>query len=72
MIKERDGEGRLRFVSWSQRLQSIDVDVVHRVKDRHVNDDASPDTGSKGCHLQDELERCKDLETSSGIPTTLL
>ena len=40
-MKERDDNGRLKFVSLSQRLQSIDVDVVRRVRGQHANDDAT-------------------------------
>ena len=49
-------------MSLSQRLQSIDVDVVRRVRGQHANDDAAPATGIlvllTGCW------KCKDLEVT--------
>lgn len=64
------GRNRLRFQGLSQRLQGVDIDIVHRVRPRGNHDismNPTPETGEKGCYLQDELERCKDLETTSSF-----
>lgn len=58
----------IRFENLSQRLQKVNVDVVHRVHATGSLDtglSAAPSTGSLGCHFQDELEQRKDLDTAS-------
>lgn len=62
--KAVNADGRLRFKKMHDRTAAIDIDIVHRVKGRLHTEDAAPQTGEMGCHLQDELELCKDLDTS--------
>lgn len=62
-----ESQNRFRFQSLSQKLQNINVDVVHRVKQTGSLDAtvAIPESGSQGCFFQDELENLKDLNLSS-------
>jgi hypothetical protein len=62
-----DSENRFRFQSLSQKLQNINVDVIHRVKQTGALDAtvAVPESGGSGCFFQDELENHKDLNVSS-------
>jgi len=62
--KARTADGRLRFKKMHDRKAAIDIDIVHRVKGKLHTEDDAPQTGQMGCHLQDELELCKDLDTS--------
>lgn len=67
-LNNTDSVNRIRFENLSQRLQKVNVDVVHRIHAKgslDLNRSLVPDTGSLGCHFQDELEQCKDLETTS-------
>jgi len=65
------GSNRIRFESFSQKLQRVDVDVVHRV--RHANggmDSSSMDTpfsGDHGSFFFDELERIKSLDSTANF-----
>ena len=62
----RNDDGRLRFRNLNQRLNEVDVDVIHRVKSgKREFEGTAPDTGELGCHFQDELELCKDLDKYS-------
>ena len=65
-LNTSEGRNRIRFVNLSERLQQINVDVIHRVNQvgslSNAGSDAIPEMGAKGCHFQDELERCKDLD----------
>ena len=64
--KVRNDDGRLRFRNLNQRLGEVDVDVIHRVKSgKREFEGTAPDTGELGCHFQDELEVCKDLDKYS-------
>lgn len=62
-LNHTEGKNRIRFDTVSNRLQRINTDVVHRVKD-HSNDIKDPDTGNLGCYFQDELIQCARLDTS--------
>jgi hypothetical protein len=67
-LNETGGANRLRFEKLSQRLQRINIDVVHRVHAKGSLDlsvSKKPETGDLGCHFQDELEQCKELDTAS-------
>ena len=69
-LNDTDSRNRLRFQNLAHRLKKINVDVVHRIRAQGSLDtlaSATPDTGLKGCHFQDELERCKELHTSSAF-----
>lgn len=67
-LNNSEGTNRIRFENLSQRLQKINVDILHKVHDNstvlQVNNN-DPDSGSLGCFFQDELEQLKKLETSS-------
>ena len=67
-INRTEGANRLRFESLAEKLKRIDTDIIHKVKaagSANSSTAALPDTGKRGCFFQDELELCKDLETSS-------
>ena len=67
-LNDTESSNRLRFQKLAHRLKKINVDVVHRIRAHGSIDtwtSAAPDTGVRGCHFQDELERCKELYTSS-------
>lgn len=64
------GKNHIKFSKLSQRLQKVNVDIIHRVRskgglDTHLS--AVPETGERGCHFQDELERCKGLDPASSF-----
>ena len=64
------GRNRLRFKKLSRRVQDVDVDIVHRVRPVGYLDASmapAPESGEKGCYLQDELDRCNELETSASF-----
>ena len=64
------GRNRLRFRSLSDRIHGVDIDVMHRVRSEGFLDTSlnkTPETGSSGCYFQDELERCKELETMTSF-----
>ena len=67
-LNSTSSNNRLRFEKLSSRLQNLNVDVVHRVRES-ANLDASksklPQRGETGCFFQDELDRCKELEMAS-------
>ena len=65
--KARNEHGRLRFKNLHSRKAAVDVDIVHRVKGKLHGEDAAPQTGEMGSHLQDELETCKDLDLSKEL-----
>jgi hypothetical protein len=62
-----DSANRFRFQKLSEKLQNINIDVVHRVKQIGSLDAtvSVPDSGNQGCFFQDELENHKDLNLSS-------
>ena len=64
--KTGDGSNRFRFNKKAQRLKEISVDVQHQTKLPDTLDTAAilPSTGSRGCHFQDQLESCKNLDSS--------
>ena len=66
-LNSTEGSNRIRFENISSRLQNLNVDVVHRVRESgllDINKSSLPETGQEGCFFQDELERCKELELS--------
>ena len=67
-VNTSGGPNRLRFENLSRQLSKVNIDVVHRVhEDSALNTalHATPSTGQLGCHFQDELENCKERETSN-------
>jgi U3 small nucleolar RNA-associated protein 20 len=59
-----------RFEKLSQKLQKINVDIVHRViapgsMDLQLH--AAPSTGEQGCFLQDELDQLRHLDTTTSF-----
>ena len=67
-LNTTSSSNRVRFSNLSQRLQRVNVDVIHRVHAHgslNIHQSSAPSTGSLGCHFQDELEQCKSLDTSS-------
>jgi hypothetical protein len=59
-VNHTQSKKRIRFESISQRLQNINVDILHKVS---VKTESKPDSGELGSLFQDELENCKKLET---------
>lgn len=69
-VNTAGGPNRLRFENLSRQLSKVNIDVVHRVhEDSTLNSalHAAPSTGQLGCHFQDELENCKEKETSNSF-----
>ena len=65
-LNKTEGTNRFKFEKKAARVQQVNVDVVHqtRLPDTLDTSHATPDSGSKGCHFQDELENRKNLDTS--------
>lgn len=66
-LNNTEGTNRIRFENLSQRLQKINVDILHKVRDDSVvlkANTKAPDSGALGCYFQDELEQMKRLETA--------
>ncbi len=67
-LNTTDGKNRFRFAKKSERIQKLDIDIIHRVRAKRTLDVTSlnaPTSGEKGCYLQDELERCKEHDSTS-------
>ena len=67
-LNTTDSANRIRFSNLSERLQRVNIDVIHRVRSGgslDIHQSVAPSTGTLGCHFQDELENCKSLETNS-------
>jgi U3 small nucleolar RNA-associated protein 20 len=64
-LNSTESKNRFRFEKISERLSRVNVDVVHKVRQVGTLDAVIPDSGSQGCYLQDELERCKDFDLTS-------
>jgi hypothetical protein len=65
-LNSAGGANRLRFEKFSKRVQKVNVDVVHKVRSNAVAlDSVVPDSGNFGCYFQDQLEQCKNLDSSS-------
>jgi hypothetical protein len=67
-LNSTESSNRIRFENLSQRLQKVNVDILHKVHDNSTvleANDKIPDTGRLGCYFQDELEQLKKLETSA-------
>eukprot|EP01032_Pedospumella_encystans_P036266 gene36266-41027_t len=60
------GANRIRFEKLSERLQKVNIDILHKVNTVGAlqTTEAVPDSGELGCFFQDELEQAKKLETS--------
>jgi hypothetical protein len=64
-LNSTEGKNRLRFETLSERLQKVNIDILHQVrKPVSLLATAAPDTGELGCFFQDELEQCRKLDTS--------
>lgn len=57
---------RIRFEKLSERLQNINIDVLHRIRDNDRLDPNNnrPKSGDMGCFFQDELQHCFRMDTS--------
>ena len=64
-LNSTESKNRLRFQTISERLSRVNVDVVHKIRQTGALDEEVPDTGTQGCFFQDELERCKDFDSTS-------
>lgn len=64
--KSGDGKNRFRFNKKAERIKHVNVDVLHqtRLPDTLDTANALPETGSRGCHFQDQLESNKNLDSS--------
>jgi hypothetical protein len=65
-LNTTSGNNRIRFEKLSERLQKVNVDILHHVSNvgsLQTTQDA-PDSGELGCFFNDELEQCRKLETS--------
>lgn len=60
------GANRIRFEKLSERLQKVNIDILHKVNTVGAlqTTEAAPDSGELGCFFQDELDQCKKMETS--------
>lgn len=61
-----NGANRIRFEKLSERLQRVNIDILHKVSTVGAlqTTETVPDSGELGCFFQDELEQAKKLETS--------
>jgi hypothetical protein len=66
-LNTTESVNRLRFENFSNKLQRINTDVIHKIRHEGSLDVTQliPDQGDLGCHFQDELERLKDLDLAS-------
>lgn len=66
-LNSTQGTNRFKFQKRSDRVKQVSFDVVHKTKLPDALDigHALPDTGARGCHFQDALEGCKNLDASS-------
>jgi len=67
-LNTTDSKNRIRFETISERLQKINVDIVHKTDvsgSLNLVTSKTPETGSLGCYFQDELELYKTLDISS-------
>lgn len=65
-LNHTEGHNRFRFENLSERLQNVDVDIIHRAKQMGTLGISSlPETGETGCYFQDELENLKELYLTS-------
>lgn len=62
-LNHTNGQNRFRFENLSERLQLINIDIIHTTKNKNLSN--LPDTGINGCYFQDELENLKDLTLTS-------
>lgn len=64
---DEEGKIRIRFETLSQRLQKINVDILHKSTNNFYLQSTvvQPETGELGCFVFDELERLKTLDMST-------
>lgn len=64
--KSGNGKNRFKFHKRAERVSQVNVDVVHQTKlpDTLDTSHVVPETGTRGCHFQDQLESCKNLDSS--------
>ena len=64
--KSGTGTNRFRFNKKADRINQVNVDVLHQTKLPNTLDTAHelPESGLRGCHFQDQLEVCKNLDSS--------
>jgi hypothetical protein len=61
-LNHTESHNRFRFEKLSERLQNVDIDIVHRSSQIGTLGIANlPETGQSGCYFQDELENLKEL-----------
>jgi Down-regulated in metastasis len=61
---------RYKFQNKRTRARGVDVDVTHKLRtEGYLDADSStlPEAGDGGCFFQDELERAKELNTTSAF-----
>lgn len=65
-VNSTSGNNRIRFETLSERLQKVNIDILHQTSNvgSLQTTQVAPDSGELGCFLQDELEQSKKLETS--------
>lgn len=66
-VNTTESSNRIRFEKLSQRLQKIDVDIVHKAQRENLyldNGTKLSSTQKFACYFQDELDQCSKLETS--------
>jgi hypothetical protein len=65
-VNKSESSNRIRFQTLSQRLQNVNVDILHKAPQQVSLDPKIllPDSGQMGCFFLDELEQCKKLETA--------
>jgi U3 small nucleolar RNA-associated protein 20 len=66
-LNNTESTNRIRFEKVSQRLQKVNVDILHTVHDDSIVSEVNnhgPDTGNLGCYFQDELDQLKKLDAT--------
>ena len=66
-VNHSSSSKRIRFQKLSQRLQLVNVDIIHRVKDESLiqgNQSISDKYGVITCYFSEELEELKRLDTT--------
>jgi hypothetical protein len=65
-LNNTSGNNRIRFETLSERLQKVNIDILHQASTvgSLQTTQVAPDSGELGCFFLDEIEQCKKLETS--------
>jgi U3 small nucleolar RNA-associated protein 20 len=58
------GANRYRFQTINDRVAGIDVDIGHKVRGV-LGEGEMPDAGETGCFFKQQLDSCKEMDTSS-------